>query len=172
VLETYKASFADALLARWRAKLGLTTADPDDRELVDDLLRRMAADRVDFTIAFRRLGGFVTAEHARNDGVRDLFMDREAFDAWADRYAGRLAREASIDTERALRMNASNPKFALRNHLAEGAIRQATEGDFGETHRLLKVLQRPYDELPSAATESDAGFPPEWAQTIEVSCSS
>ena len=69
-------------------------------------------------------------------------------------------------------MNRTNPKFVLRNHLAEVAIQKAQAGDFAEVDRLLKVLQQPFDESPAGATASDAGFPPDWAQTIEVSCSS
>jgi uncharacterized protein YdiU (UPF0061 family) len=102
--------------------------------------------------------------------VRDLFLDRAAFDAWSLRYGERLRGEASIDAERAPRMNAVNPKFVLRNHLAETAIRLARAGDFSETRRLLNVLQRPFDEQPEHAAY--AAFPPDWAQHLEVSCSS
>jgi serine/tyrosine/threonine adenylyltransferase len=171
-VETYKSAFADALLARWRAKLGLLAREDGDRELIDDLLRRMAADHGDFTITFRRLADVSTEPGAPNDVVRDLFIDRSAFDAWADRYKGRLQREASVDAERAVRMNRTNPKFVLRNHLAEVAIRQAAKGDFGEIERLRKVLERPFDEQDTAVSNAYAGFPPEWAQSIEVSCSS
>ena len=97
-------------------------------------------------------------------------MDREAFDAWAARYRARLLAENSDDAERAARMNRVNPKFVLRNHLAETAIQRAQAGDFNEVQRLLKVLQRPYDEQPEH--EADAGFPPDWASHLEVSCSS
>jgi uncharacterized protein YdiU (UPF0061 family) len=175
-LEPYKAAFADTLLARWRAKLGLRAAEDDDRGLIDDLLRLMAADRCDFTITFRGLAAFSTAAGAANAAVRDGFIDRAAFDAWAGGYAARLAREAGVDAAadhaRALRMNRVNPKFVLRNHLAEGAIRGAQGGDFAETRRLLKVLQQPFDEQDASATAAYAGFPPEWAHSIEVSCSS
>jgi uncharacterized protein YdiU (UPF0061 family) len=169
-LEPYQTVFADGLLARLRAKLGLTTARDDDQALIDGLLQRMAADRADFTITFRRLAQFARAAGARNDAVRDLFLDREAFDAWAARYAERLRAEGSDDAERAARMNRVNPKFVLRNHLAEQAIRRARDGDFSEVQRLLKVLQRPYDEQPEHAAYAD--FPPDWAQHLEVSCSS
>jgi uncharacterized protein YdiU (UPF0061 family) len=169
-LEVYKSAFADTLLARWRAKLGLQTAEADDRALVDDLLRLMAADRCDFTITFRRLAAF--SPDAASPVVRDMFIDREAFEAWALRYAARLRREHSIDRERALRMSLVNPMFVLRNHLAEVAIREAQAGDFSEVQRLLKVLARPFDESDAATRERYAGFPPEWAQSIEVSCSS
>jgi uncharacterized protein YdiU (UPF0061 family) len=173
-LEPYKTAFPQALLAALRAKLGLRAegergAD-EDRTLADELLRLMAADRADFTITFRRLAGFSTAPGAANSAVRDLFMDRAAFDAWAARYTARLQAEHSVDAERAQRMNRSNPKFVLRNHLAETAIERARGGDFTEVARLLTVLQRPYDEQPEH--EADAGFPPEWASQLEVSCSS
>ena len=67
-------------------------------------------------------------------------------------------------------MRRANPKFVLRNHLAQTAIERAEAGDFGETMRLLKVLSRPFDEQPEH--EADAAFPPDWAQHLEVSCSS
>jgi len=171
-LETYKTAFAQALLARWSAKLGLSTAEDGDRELVDDLLRLMAADQCDFTITFRRLAWFAGEDAAPNAVVRDLFRDREAFDVWGSRYKERLRREHSIDADRALRMNRVNPKFVLRNHLAEVAIRDAQAGDFTELHRLMKVLQSPFDEQGADESERYAAFPPDWAQTIEVSCSS
>ena len=185
-LEPYKNLFAQSLLDTWRAKLGLRSgatheADIDrgadrggdreaDRVLADGLLRLMAADKTDFTITFRRLASFSTAPGASNRALRDLFIDREGFDAWALRYAQRLRAEHSIDAERALRMNRVNPKFVLRNHLAEIAINQARSGDFSEVQRLLKVLQQPFDEQPES--EADAGFPPDWATHLEVSCSS
>ena len=64
----------------------------------------------------------------------------------------------------------NNPKFVLRNHLGEEAIRAAKLKDFSRVDALLKVLQSPFDEHPG--DDSDAGFPPEWAAGIEISCSS
>jgi serine/tyrosine/threonine adenylyltransferase len=169
-LEPYKTVYAESMLGALRAKLGLREERSDDQALVDDLLRLMAADRADFTITWRRLAGFSSEMGARNDAVRDCFIDRDAFGAWAGRYAARLRAEASLDAERAERMNRVNPKFVLRNHLAETAIERARTGDFSEVQRLLKVLQRPHDEQPEH--EADAAFPPDWAQTLEISCSS
>jgi uncharacterized protein YdiU (UPF0061 family) len=169
-LEPYKAAYAEHFLALMRAKLGLSTAQDTDRDLVDDLLRLMAQDKVDMSICFRRLSRFNSLPMAAKPGLRDLFLDRAAFDAWGQRYAVRLQAETSVDAERAARMNAVNPKYVLRNHLAETAIRRATEGDFSEVDRLLTLLHRPFDEHP--AHEAAAGFPPDWAQHLEVSCSS
>ena len=67
-------------------------------------------------------------------------------------------------------MNHVNPKFVLRNHLAQTAIERAQQGDFSEVARLLLILEHPFDELPEHAAYAD--HPPAWAQQIEVSCSS
>ena len=169
-LEPYKTAFPKAFVARMSAKLGLAATEESDRDLIDDLLRRMAADRADFTITFRRLAQFSTLDGSGNASIRDLFIDREAFDAWVLRYTARLKREASVDAERAERMNRVNPKFVLRNHLADAAIQAARAGDFSEIERLMTVLRRPFDE--QTESESYAAFPPDWASSIEVSCSS
>jgi uncharacterized protein YdiU (UPF0061 family) len=133
-----------------------------------DLLQ---ATHADWTIFWRALS---TLQVDGGDEVRDLMVDRAAFDAWAGRYRARLIAEDSIDDERAQRMNRVNPKTILRNHLAEVAIRKARgDGgarDFSEVARLLKVLERPYDDQPQF--EAYAQEPPEWARTLELSCSS
>ncbi len=169
-LEPYKSRFAEAMQARFRAKLGLVDVRDEDLALADDLLRLMAQDRADHTLAWRALGRFSTADAAPDAAVRDHFIDRAAFDAWARRYRERLLAEGSVDAERAARMDRVNPKYVLRNHLAETAIRRAREGDFGELQRLHAVLQRPFDDQPEAADL--AALPPDWARHLEVSCSS
>ena len=169
-IEPFKDEFGTSIQRALRAKIGLTSQRDDDMALIDDLLRLMAQEHTDYTIAMRRLGEFSAAEGAANERMRDLFIDRAAFDAWAARYAQRLRAEGSIDAERRARMDRTNPLFVLRNHLAEQAIQRASEGDFSEVARLAKVLQRPFDEQPEH--EADAGFPPEWAQQLSVSCSS
>jgi uncharacterized protein YdiU (UPF0061 family) len=167
----YPDVFADTMQARMRAKLGLATVQPGDAELADDLLRLMAQDGCDYTITFRALGRFTPGAGADNASVRNWFVDRPAFDAWAGRYAARLQAEASVDAERAARMARTNPKFVLRNHLAETAIQRARAGDFSEVERLLTVLQSPFDEHPDAPA-AYAALPPAWSHQLEVSCSS
>jgi uncharacterized protein YdiU (UPF0061 family) len=161
-LEPYKAEFAQAMVGGLRTKLGLQAEHDDDAALADDLLKLMAEDRADFTITWRRLADLSVA--------RDLFVSREKFDAWAERYRARLALENSQDAPRRERMQRANPKFVLRNHLAQAAIERAQQGDYDETQRLLGVLERPFDEQPEH--EAYAGFPPDWASQLAVSCSS
>jgi uncharacterized protein YdiU (UPF0061 family) len=173
-LGLYGDEFAQSLDARLRAKLGLL-APGDDENLIRTLFDLMQASRTDWTIFWRRLAGLRRDDPAADAPLRDLFVDRDAFDAWARDYRARLAAEHSLDAERAPRMNRVNPKFVLRNHLAEVAIRKARGDDggprdFAEVERLLSVLRRPFDEHPGH--ETYAGPPPDWADGLHLSCSS
>ena len=170
VLEGFKTAFAPALESRMRAKLGLAETREGDDKLANALLEVMHANRADFTMTFRNLAKMSKADASNDAPARDLFLDRAAFDAWANDYRARLAEETLSDAERAAAMNRVNPKYVLRNHLAEQAIRQAKEKDFSEVERLMRVLSRPFDEQPEF--ESYAGLPPDWASDLEVSCSS
>jgi uncharacterized protein YdiU (UPF0061 family) len=171
VLKEYEPLFFDHLLELHRRKLGLTTVEKDDQSLIDDLLAAMTANHVDYTIFFRKLCDF--QEEGANDPLRDLFLDRGAFDRWAERYRQRLARESEQipATARRQAMLTTNPKYVLRNYMAEIAIRKARdERDYSEIDRLLKLLQTPFDEHPDC--EEYAGHPPDWSQQLSVSCSS
>jgi serine/tyrosine/threonine adenylyltransferase len=170
VLERFKEHFSPALEARMRAKLGLETAREGDDALSNRLFEIMHANRADFTLTFRHLAG-VSKHGAQQDApVRDLFLDRPAFDAWATDYRARLQEEPRGDEARAEAMNRVNPKFVLRNHLAQTAIERAQQKDFSEVERLARVLSRPFDEQPEHAAY--AALPPDWAGTLSVSCSS
>jgi uncharacterized protein YdiU (UPF0061 family) len=154
-----------------RRKLGLTRASPEDTALINRLLEMMHASQVDYTNPFRSLSRFQSAPGAKNSLLRDQFTDRAAFDAWAESYRARLQSEPGAEAERQERMDRANPKYILRNYLAQDAIRQAGEDrDFSEVNRLLSLLQHPFDEQPEM--ERYAAPAPDWARHIEVSCSS
>ena len=170
-IDAFLDEYSKAIDAVFRAKLGLATQQPDDESLIGGVMELLQATHADWTIFWRALSRLKVDG---SDHVRDLMIDRAAFDAWAERYRARLLSENSVDAERAQRMNRVNPKYILRNYLAETAIRQARGGEgernFAEVARLLKVLERPYDEQPEF--ESYAQDPPDWAKTLELSCSS
>ena len=171
VLEEYEPLFIDSLLQLHRQKLGLTTTEEGDQALIDDLLATLTASNVDYTIFFRKLCDF--QEQGASDRLRDLFLDRAAFDSWAERYHQRLAREPEqiSAAERRQAMLKTNPKYVLRNYMAEIAIRHAEdEGNYREIDRLLKLLQTPFDEHPDC--EDYARHPPAWSEQLSVSCSS
>ena len=99
-----------------------------------------------------------------------MFIDRQAFDFWAEKYGQRLGQQTVTDVQRRQQMLATNPKYVLRNYMAQAAIEQAQQGNYSGVNLLLEVLQNPYDEHPRA--QKYAGLPPDWAETISVSCSS
>ncbi len=170
LLQDYEPALLREFAHRMGAKLGLRTADDDDGALISDLLQLMAEQRIDYTLFFRRLCAFEASPSAQSAAAADLFPDPAAFEQWAQRYRQRLLREHSDDCERRTAMLRTNPKFVLRNYMAQIAIERAERGDFSETETLLRLLQTPFDEHPE--NEHYAGPPPEWAQGIEVSCSS
>jgi uncharacterized protein YdiU (UPF0061 family) len=165
-LESFKTAFPAAMEAHMRAKLGLLDQAADDQKLAEDILKLLAQDHVDYTIFWRCLSHSSAGTDAT--AVRDLFLDRAAADAWLLRYASRLA---NTPRERVAElMLTTNPKYVLRNHLGELAIRAAQAKDFSQVATLLKLLESPFDEHPGF--ESYADFPPDWACSIEISCSS
>jgi serine/tyrosine/threonine adenylyltransferase len=169
-LQVYASAYTTKLDDLLHAKLGLQTRQPDDKALIDSVFTIMQDSHVDFTLFFRRLGNLKTADKASDEPLRDLFIDRAAFDAWAVQYRARLLQENSSDDVRRTAMHAVNPKYVLRNYLAQIAIEKAQNKDFSETGKLLKVLEHPFDEQPE--NEQYAALPPDWASELEVSCSS
>jgi uncharacterized protein YdiU (UPF0061 family) len=169
-LAPYQPVFSETLQQLLRAKLGLRAAQPDDAGLLDALFAALQASHVDFTLFFRRLGELKLDDTTADEPLRDLFIDRAAFDGWAVQYRARLRQEQSTDAQRRLAMHAVNPKYVLRNYLAQVAIEKAGKKDFSEIARLLAVLEKPFDEQPE--NEAYAALPPDWASHLEVSCSS
>ena len=169
-VEVFKQEFHAAWSGRLRAKLGLHTTAADDEDLIQEWLALMSNERADFTLSFRELGGVRRNADTLPSRLSDLFIDREALKAWGVRYQARLQLEAQSDEARQANMNRVNPRFVLRNHLAQTAIESAQQGDFSEVQRLLDVLSHPYDESPQWAAYAD--LPPSWAQDLEISCSS
>jgi len=166
-LNTFKPLFAQAYQRLMCAKLGLHDDGPaDPGALIDNLLVLLARDRVDYTIFWRRLSDARLQD--RYEPVRDLFIDRLAWDAWLLRYQELLAIDVKgLEADLMLKIN---PKFVLRNYLCEEAIEAAQHKDFSVVQRLLQVVTHPFDDHPDA--QAMAGFPPDWASRIEISCSS
>ena len=165
-LASYKTVFSTDFMARMRTKLGLAGERADDAELIDGILLLLAENGVDYTIFWRRLSHAVAQNHF--EPVRDLFADRAGWDQWLLSY-GELLALTNKGLAADLMLN-SNPKFVLRNHLGEQAIRAAKLGDFSELQTLQRLLERPFDEHPGHDAWAD--FPPDWASSIEISCSS
>jgi uncharacterized protein YdiU (UPF0061 family) len=169
-LETYQPIFEQEYRNRMRAKFGLAETQAEDDELIRDFLGLLQGCHADYTMVFRELSTFSSAEGVTNDNLREHFLDRDRFDGWAVRYRDRLWSEGSYDDERRDRMNRVNPKYVLRNYLAQTAIEKAQQKDFGEIDRLFTLLQNPFNDQPGM--EAYALPPPNWGKHLTVSCSS
>ena len=165
-LKQYEPEFLDQFRHIMAGKIGLEEYRHDDEQLINQLLGLLQINNVDYSIFFRALSAFSDD----NQSIRDQFVDREGFDAWAEKYSTRLAQQNLTDQQRQQSMNALNPKYVLRNYIAQAAIDAAKQGDYSEVHLMLNVLQSPFEEHPQA--EKYAGLPPNWADQLSVSCSS
>jgi len=166
VLKTYEPHYLAHYRALMAAKLGLLEYRDDDEQLLNSLLELLQKNAVDYSLFFRQLCTF----SATDQSVRDHFIDRDAFDLWAEQYLQRLVQQPLTDQQRCAQMLRTSPKYVLRNYMAQAAIEKAQQGDYSEVNLLLRVLQNPFDEHPEA--EKYAGLPPDWADHISVSCSS
>lgn len=169
-LAVFQPEYTDAMDRLLHVKCGLNTTQAADSTLFDAMFAIMQTNHVDFTLFFRHLGNLKIHDTAFDEPLRDLFIDRPAFDAWAIQYRMRLQQENSNDAARQLAMHAVNPKYILRNYLAQQAIEKAQNKDFTEVAKLLALLEKPFDEQPEH--EQYAQLAPDWARQLEVSCSS
>jgi uncharacterized protein YdiU (UPF0061 family) len=151
--------YSAAWLRRFRAKLGLATEDDGDAALAEGLLALMAKEEADFTNVFRGLA----------DGTaRDQFIDRAAFDAWAEGWQARRAREGRSAADQEATLRAANPALIPRNHRIEEAIGAAVAGDFAPFHRLTEALATPFD--PAPGTEDLAAPPAPGEEVRQTFC--
>jgi uncharacterized protein YdiU (UPF0061 family) len=134
-----------------RSKLGLVLEQEDDLALASDLLARLAASGVDYTVFFRRLCA-AAADSSVDAEVAALFAQPETFHEWAAGWRRRLALEDVCADARARAMRLANPAFIPRNHRVEEAIAAAIrDANFEPFDALVRVLERPYDDQPEAA---------------------
>jgi serine/tyrosine/threonine adenylyltransferase len=164
-LNGFGARFEAAYVEGLRSKLGLLQAQADDLSLAQGLLDLMAKNGADFTLTFRNLGE-AAASPEGDAGVRNLFTDPTAYDAWAVAWRRRLADDGTVAVhERMSVMRAANPGVIPRNHLVEEAISAAVDNnDFTPFEELIAVLARPYEDVP--ATLARYAVPPRPDQVV------
>jgi serine/tyrosine/threonine adenylyltransferase len=168
-LALYAQTFQSAWQKALAQKLGLAALDqPGDDELTGRLFEALQETETDFTIFFRNLATPTLAALRPAFYVEDAKHDR--LEAWLEQYAARARGEAG----RVERMNAANPKYVFRNYLAQQAIDALAGGDASVMGRLMKVIERPFDEQPEHHELSARR--PEWARhkagCSALSCSS
>lgn len=179
-LDRYVAVFTETDRRNIAAKLGLVECLEEDVELMQALYTLLQAAEVDMTLFFRALPdvdldaptpaplGGAFYDQAKRQSAEPQLND------WLARYGARVRRDRRPPGERRARMHAANPRYVLRNYLAQQAIDRAEQGDEAGIHELLDVLRRPYDDQPGR--ERFAQRRPDWARDRAgcsmLSCSS
>lgn len=177
ILNSYNTQYAEKYVKMMSGKLGLQAPQEEDVVLFHDLEKTLHLAETDMTIFFRLL-----ADVKENDSlegalerVSDAFYDKKlsketqkAWLVWLDQYQIRLKNEQATDEQRKQKMNSFNPKYVLRNYMAQLAIDQADQGDYALIDELYSLLKKPYDEQPDH--EKWFAKRPEWARN-KVGCS-
>jgi uncharacterized protein YdiU (UPF0061 family) len=170
-LEGFKNIYSQCFVELMSKKLGFKTARAEDVGLIKRLLDIMVTEKVDYTIFFRKLSNLISDTADLNHDAVCMFEDKSDIEDWTASYKRRLRVENSDDIERKRGMYLVNPKYILRNYLAENAIRKAVnEADYSEINLLHKILQDPFSE--QSEFEEYAGPSPEWGRNLAISCSS
>ena len=166
VLDTYEGVFLRAYHHNMTRKFGLLRWEPDDQKMVDDWWKLLHTTQADFTLSFRTLAD----APEQPDHYINQFSDPKAAQAWLDVYAARIARDDRPCHERKAAMDAVNPLYVLRNHLAQQAIDAAQQGDASVIDTLLMLLRDPYTH--HEGYDEFASAPPASAVHVPISCSS
>ncbi|TYA69913.1 protein adenylyltransferase SelO [Seonamhaeicola marinus] len=177
ILNQYKTDFETGRLDMIRSKLGLKIKADTDASFILELEDVLHLTETDMTIFFRNLADF-----KKNDSSKGLEIIYKAFykpdevvgniekkwNDWFVKYAERLQQETRSDKERKDTMNQVNPKYVLRNYMAQLAIDDANKGNYELIDELFTMLKKPYDEQPKF--EKWYAKRPEWARH-KVGCS-
>ncbi len=190
-LRVYSRCFEQGWQTMMAQKLGLNTFDPDtDEELTNELLAVLQLVETDMTVFYRKLALVDVDAERVNDGTHEALIaplmdayyvpeqltseNRARICDWIRCYKTRVSKDHTPDDIRRQRMNAVNPKYVLRNYLAQLAIDKAENGDISMVTELLEVLRHPYDEQPDKV--EFAKKRPDWARhragCSMLSCSS
>ena len=181
ILHDFQSQFEIKYNAMMGKKIGLTDVTSADYELLANLEQTLQLTETDMTIFFRLLGRIPKSPPAEDEDdalviVTDAFykpaeLTGDVMAKWRDwfrNYRIRLNKTDQSDVDRAAAMNAANPKYVLRNYMAQLAIDKATTGDVGLIEELYQLLKQPYDEQPD--NEKWFAKRPDWARN-KVGCS-
>ena len=177
ILEGYKSNFEKKSQDMMRAKLGLTSAKETDINIIQSLENNLQATETDMTIFFRTLSSFKKEQPEKGvELIQDAFYTPDTIKGnvlnnwkqWFADYAKRLEDETTSADERQQQMNKINPKYVLRNYMAQLAIDKADKGDTSLLEEMYLLLKEPYSEQPKF--ERWFAKRPEWARH-KVGCS-
>ncbi|XP_011281940.2 protein adenylyltransferase SelO-like isoform X1 [Felis catus] len=178
ILEGYPVLYYTRFRELFKAKLGLLGETKGDDDLIAFLLHLMEKTAADFTMTFRQLSE-ITQSQLQELNIPQQFWalnmisKHKLFPAWVSQYLLRLKSNVNdSDSERRKRMTTVNPRYVLRNWMAESAVRKAERNDFSEVHLLQRVLRHPFQKHSAAEKAGYSSPTPSWAKDLKVSCSS
>jgi uncharacterized protein YdiU (UPF0061 family) len=163
ILQTYEEIFQSTLAELFRKKLGLEQEESEDATLIQGLLDIMESEKLDYTNTFRNLTQALT-----NKTTPEL--DSDIAKSWIISFQERHTKEGLSVDKKLISLNQVNPKFILRNYMAQEAIDAAEDSDFSKLETLIVVLTKPFEELKEH--QKFANKSPAWAKDLEISCSS
>jgi uncharacterized protein YdiU (UPF0061 family) len=163
ILQTYEEIFQNTLAELYRKKLGLGLEEPEDAALIQGLLDIMESEKLDYTNTFRNLMHTLTNKISPE-------LSSEISKSWVVSFLKRHSRETMSQEKRLELMSQMNPKFILRNYMAQEAIEAAEVNDFSKLETLMIVMTQPFEEL--IEHQKFANKSPMWAKDLEISCSS
>ncbi len=187
-LETGLAAFLTAFDSGYERmmaqKFGFMNGGDDTQQLMRESFALLHSTQADYTLFFRALGDMdavIAPDATLHTLLGDVFYRDDVQEThgtsmlqWLRRWQAHVSATGEAPSARRARMHAANPKYVLRNWLAQQAIDAATAGDTSELHTLLEVMRHPYDEQPGR--EAYAARRPEWARhkagCSMLSCSS
>ena len=163
ILKKYESTFQNSLANNYQRKLGFEKLETRDAELIQGLLNIMETEKLDYTNTFRNLSSALD-----HDSTQEL--NSEISKNWINSFQKRHSKELTPSNLKVKNMNKINPKYILRNYMAQEAIDAAENSDFSKIETILEIVTNPYDELEKH--QNYAGKSPEWAKDLEISCSS
>lgn len=170
ILNLYPQAFENEYKGICRQKLGLMKEEKEDHTLFSNLLRVMSTFGMDYTYLFRELSHYQLGQESSLKAVWDYYGNREELKQWLTQYDERLKREDLTDEERHHKMRGINPKYVLKNYIAQEVIAEVERGESGKLNEWLKILYSPFEEHPGF--EHYAMPTPSELKHFEVSCSS
>jgi uncharacterized protein YdiU (UPF0061 family) len=163
ILQTYEEIFQSTLAKLFREKLGLKQDQSEDAALIQGLLDIMESEKLDYTNTFRNLTQALTNKITPE-------LDSAVAKSWIVSFQERQTKEGLSVDKKVISMNQVNPKFILRNYMAQEAIEAAENNDFSSLETLIIILSKPFEEHEEF--QNFANKSPAWAKDLEISCSS
>jgi uncharacterized protein YdiU (UPF0061 family) len=169
-LDRFEELYEAAKLKRMRARLGLQAPRSDDADLIVRLESIWTEQRMDHNRFLRHLCEWQPGDTSSTNSLLALARQEKVVADWLRQYEMRLEYEVASTPIRQAQMRSVNPRYILRNYMAEEVIREAHQGDYRPLNALLPLLRHPGDEHSEFSAYADA--PPDWAAAIHLTCSS